>query len=173
MQIEYDGSHSITFYDYRAVTTGNDASITSHKYNTWTDWCLIPTSAPVINPFEAKISIVSVGGSNRVVDLSEALTGSVLVGRNTGDWEFIMDIERAIKDPTIVNVSNPWDLYFKINSAIHGKWVAVVLDDMLNRTYTGRISVSDFNIDSQYAKIKFTYNLGYRGRSKIGDRKAE
>lgn len=165
MQIEYDGSHSITFYDYRAVTTGNDASITSHKYNTWTDWCLIPTSAPVINPFEAKISIVSVGGSNRVVDLSEALTGSVLVGRNTGDWEFIMDTERANKTPI--------QIYFQIYNALHGKWVAVVLDDMLNRTYTGRISVSDFNIDSQYAKIKFTYNLGYRGRSKIGDRKAE
>lgn len=157
MQIEYDGSHSITFFTYRDMKDGQ--TLANVRYNTWTDWHLIPTSAPYVKPYEAKISIATIPGSTKIVDMSEALTGNVLKGRRTGEWEFIMDIERAVKDQTI-NVSNPWDLYYKIRNEIQGKWVLCILDDAKKRYYTGRIVISDFSIDSGYGKIKFTYNLG-------------
>lgn len=162
MQIDYDGSHSITFYDYRAVGT-NDASMSSHTYNTWTSWHLVPTSAPTLKLGEAKISMASVAGSTAVVDMSEALTGSVLKGRHTGEWEFIIDTEREKK--------TPWQMYYKIRNAIHGKWLAVKLDDD-HVTYTGRITISSFNIGKEYATIKISANLGNRGSSTIGTRGA-
>ena len=162
MQIDYDGSHSITFYDYRAIE-GNDASLSSHTYNTWTSWHLVPASAPIVKWGNAKISMASVAGSNAVVDMSEALTGSVLRERHTGEWEFIMDTEREKK--------TPWDMYYKIRNAIHSKWLAVKLDDD-HVTYAGRITISGFNIGKQYATIKLTYNLAKQGSSTIGTRGA-
>lgn len=164
MLIDYDGSHSITFYDYRAITTTDDASISSHTYNTWTSWHLVPATPPTIKPYEYEVSIASVPGSNRVVDLSEALVGKILHGRHSGEWDFIMDTEREKK--------TPWDLFYIIRSDIHGKFLAVVLDDAPGHTFTGRIYINDLDIGSQYAKIKIGYDLGSRGSSKISTRKA-
>lgn len=163
MQIDYDGSHSITFYDYRKISTQNDASVSSHTYNTWTTWHLVPTSAPVIKLANAQISMATIPGSDYIVDMSESMTGNVLKGRHTGEWEFIIDTQRAKK--------TPWEMYYKIRNAIHGRWVAVKLADD-HYTYAGRISISDFNIGKEYATIKFSYNLGNRGSSVIGTRGA-
>lgn len=101
--------------------------------------------------------------TSKVIDLSEALTGKVEGGRRSGEWEFIMDTEHAQMDP--------WHLYYKIRDAIHGKWVACMLDDMParydNHVYTGRIAISDFEIGEQYATIKLSYNLGTSGNTKV------
>lgn len=160
MQIEYKGAHSITFYDYRnADMTGSSPDIP--VYNTWSSWFLIPTTAPYFKPFESKLNVVSIPGSNGVIDLSEAVAGKVLGDRRVGEWEFIMDIERAIKSDTI-NVNSPWDLYYKIISDIDRKWVVCVLLDAPDHIFTGRITVTGFTVESGYGKIKLSYNVGGR-----------
>lgn len=164
MQIQYNGEHSLTFYDYRNADMNSNPPDIPH-YNTWSSWHLIPTTPPYINPYSPKINQVEIPGSNGVIDLSESLNGSVLYERRTGEWEFILDSEKAGK--------NPWEMYHDIRNDIHGKWVVVVSPDLplseenKYRLYTGRISVADFNVGAQYATIKLSYNLGARNAAWI------
>lgn len=158
MDITYNGAHSITFYNYRDADMTVQPPTIDH-YNTWSTWHLIPAQAPYVKPYEPKVTIVDIPDSEAGIDLSEAVAGGIPAARRNGEWEFIMDTERA--------GMTAWDLYYRIRSAIHGKWLLVVFADLWlwntpdrYRLYSGRITVTDFEVGEQYATIKIGYNLG-------------
>ena len=52
--------------------------------NSWSDWYLVPSSRPVINPPEPKFNTVDIPGANGSIDLTEVVSGDVVYQNRTG-----------------------------------------------------------------------------------------
>lgn len=148
MSIVYNGEHSIDFLV-------NDNSHV--KVNTWTDWFLVPTTRPVVNPPGLKTNIVDIPGSNGSIDLSEVLTGFPLYSDRSGQFEFMVDTDRCSERYG----KNSWIiLYTKILNYLHGQKIMMWLTDEPDFYYTGRIVVNEWRSEQQsYSKIIFNYQL--------------
>ena len=116
--------------------------------NTYTEWGLVPTSRPVVNPPEVKTTYVDLPASNGVLDYSDLLMGSVPYGQREGSWEFVL---RARKNWATV--------YSSIMNFLHGSRHTVVLEDDPAFQYTGRLSVNAWKSDPNYSLITIDYNL--------------
>ena len=62
-----------------------------HSYR---DWGLVLKSRPVISPPTPKTKLIQVPGSDRVIDLTESLTGAVHYELRQMSFEFLMIDER-------------------------------------------------------------------------------
>lgn len=109
-------------------------------------FCLVPVTRPVVNEPASVRLYVDTHGIDGPLDLSEALTGFMTYQNRTGSWEFY------VKNHTI-----RWDaLLHKIANRLHGRKVAVVLEDDPGYYYVGRLEVDKL---SSAPKISISYNF--------------
>jgi len=140
MSVVYDGIHSITFIR-------EDDSIVR---NTWGDFHLVPAARPHIEPPPAQVKMLSLPRSNKILDLTNALTRDVIYDAREGDWEFYIDHDKW-KDWT-----KSFDAYADY---FDGSVFYLFLDDEPNYIYHGRVYVADYKPDASYSKIRIHYNL--------------
>lgn len=103
--------------------------------HTYDDWKLLLAQKQIGLP-EVKTTTVEVPGVDGILDLTEALTGSVCYGNRELSFTFIaLD---ALSGMT-------WaELLTRISAAIHGKKMDIVLDDDPEWKYTGRVTIDSF-----------------------------
>lgn len=125
-------------------------SITIGDKNTWTDWHLIPSSRPLVNPPNVRAAMVEVPGSDGVLDLSDAMIGRPTYANRSGSWDFYVD-----------NGYGNWaERYSEIMAYLHGEKMNAVLEDDPLFYYEGRFSVNQWRSDPYYSRIVIDYNVG-------------
>ena len=118
--------------------------------NTWTDWHLIPTSAPVFKPPAVQTNFIDVPGMSGSLDLTEALTGYPLFSSREGSFEFLVINDFGI----------PWDVtYTMIANYLHGQAMDAVLEDDPQYYYRGRFSLNDYKSEKDWDKIVIDYHV--------------
>ena len=145
--IQYYGAHSIDFFGNL-----NDRGTLNAK-NTWRDWHLVPSSKQYVAPAEPEFNIVKIPGSNRILDLTDYLTGAPAYSERSGEWEFIVDLDYW-KD------SNYAYAYFLAN--IHGAKLYCELQDFPGAVYSGRFSIKEFESSESFPIIKIGYTISPR-----------
>ncbi len=125
-------------------------SITLGDKNTWTDWHLIPSSRPLVNPPNVRSSFVEIPGSDGALDLSDSLIGRPTYADRTGTWDFYVD-----------NGYGEWsDRYSTIMAYLHGQKMKAVLEDDPLFYYEGRFSVNQWRSDPYYSRMSINYEVG-------------
>lgn len=131
-----------------------DHSISFGDKNTWTDWKLIPSSRPVINPPTPKINLVDIPGKNGRLDISTLLTGRPLFGPRTGDLEFVVSHD---KHP---DWENTWEnLYESIVQHLHGRKLKAILSDDPAFYYEGRFTLNSWSSEAKFTRLSISYVL--------------
>lgn len=130
--------HSITFSRVNYV-----------EQNTWEHWHLIPTSRPFFNPPEVKEKHIEVPGSNKTIDLCDAITGYPLYENRTGKIEFIIDNGHESFEA----------IYSKIIEYMHGHRLKAVLEDDPGYYYYGRFMVDEPRNEANWTVISLSYNV--------------
>ncbi len=161
-EFNYDGSHSIKFLNG------------SELFDTWEDFHMAPKARPFVAEPQVKTNYIDVPGANGSLDYTEALTGSVLYGMRTGQWDFIVDLPYGVSEKvnTVVgrNVSNAISFQTAILKFFHGrKFDRIILSDELEYDsqnvvvggyfYTGRITCKTSLATKDYIQISLQYNL--------------
>lgn len=124
-------------------------SVYFDDYNTWDMWHLVPSGRPTPSIPEPRTNMVSVPGMNGSLDLSEALTGTMLFENRELDCDFIL-----------VDQGRDWmDTYMDVVEKLHGKRMTIRLVDDPGWYYVGRVSVSEFSSNSDYSSINITAEL--------------
>lgn len=114
---------------YYSITFENQAG---EKRNTWSDWKLIPSSPPMIEPPDPYMNYVEVPGrSLGPIDLSEVLGNGPSFNNSEGSWEFLSANEH----------DNRPDFYLELKKFLHGRFMKIYLEEDPMHYYTGRISV--------------------------------
>ena len=123
-------------------------SIIIQDKNTYTDYKLIPTSRPAVNPPEPKTNYADVNGINGTLDLSTVLIGHMLYNNRSGQWDFIVK-KRVL----------PWQAeYMELLNALHGRYFdRIRLEDDLYYYYKGRLTVKSWKSD----KVNTGVSIGY------------
>lgn len=122
----------------RGVTFGN-----KHSYRTWG---LLLKHYPVFALPNPKIKLIEVPGSDKVIDLTESLTGAVHYGTRKGKFEFVIAEKRQ----------NWQSTYSEIANYIHGKRMEITMDDDPNYYFVGRVKVDEWESDKAAATIVLT-----------------
>lgn len=129
--------------------------------NTWTDWGLVPTSRPLINPPSANKSSIEIPGRNGTIDTSMLLTGRMTYKNRTGSWEFIVENRNIDVSPHKRSLRpDDWStVYSTIMAYLHGKRGCCVLEDDPGYFYQGMFSVNSWKSDKVYSTIVIDYDL--------------
>lgn len=123
------------------------------------DWGLVMKTRPNISPPAPKMKMIDVPGSDRVIDLTESLTGAVHYEMRTISFEFVMMAER-----------DRWpSLFSDILKTIHGKRVRIIMDDDPNYYYTGRVTVGDLDPDKKVAVLTMEAQVEPYKRERFGE----
>ena len=138
-------------------------SITFGDKNTWTDWHLVPSSRPVINPPKPKVQYVDIPGADGSIDLTESLAGRPVFSDREGSLEFYV-----LNDLDGVADYNWSTVYEEIMAYLHGKFMRMSLEDETvtddgTRTeyfYEGRFSVNSWKSNEDRSTITIDYRLG-------------
>ena len=131
-------------------------SITFGEKNTWTDWHLVPTSRPVINPPKPKTQYVDIPGADGSIDLTESLAGRPVFSDREGSIEFIV-----LNDFNIDNYNYNWiDIYTEVLQYLHGRRMRMILEDDPNYYYDGRFAVNSWKSDANNSTITIDYVVG-------------
>lgn len=126
---------------YGSVTIGNK--------NTFDDFRLIPTQRLTVALPEVKTNYVDASGVDGPLDLTTALTGTVLYGSREGSWEFM----------AANRYGNPQLLIHEINNYLHGKKYNAVLERDPGYYYTGRFSAELGRLDRGFLRVIIKYVL--------------
>ena len=130
-------------------------SITFGNKNTWTDWHLVPSSRPVINPPKPKVQYVDIPGADGSIDLTESLAGRPVYSDREGSLDFIV-----LNDFNVDNYNYNWiDVYTDIMRYLHGRRMKMVLEDDPNYYYEGRFEVNSWKSDANNSTIAIDYHL--------------
>lgn len=116
--------------------------------NTFSEWGMVPTSRPVVNPPAVKTTYVDLPASHGVLDYTTFLLGEPPLGQREGSWEFVL---RPGASWTYV--------YESVMNYLHGVRHTVILEDDPFYQYVGRLEVNRWKSDSQYSLITIGYNL--------------
>ena len=127
--------------------------------HTYRDWGLILRSRPMVSPPTPKMKIIQVPGSDRIIDLTETLTGQVHYEPRTIVFEFVSGAPRERLD----------SLHSDILTYMHGKTVKIIMDDDPNWYYTGRVYVGDLEADKRTATLTMTATVEPYKRERFGD----
>lgn len=143
-------------------------SLTLGDKNTWSNWHLIPTTRPVVNPPPVNEKYVEIPGRNGSIDLTTFLSGSPTYGNRKGSWEFYvickgMEVSLPTGYLTTSQKNALWadwkTAYDTILNYLHGKNHSVALDDDPDYVYTGRMTVNSFKSDKDNSTITIDYVL--------------
>lgn len=124
-------------------------SVTIGEKNTWTDWHLIPSSPPIVNPPSVFEKNTDIPGVNGQYDQTEFLLGRPLFGSRTGSWEFM-----------VMNDYWEWYTAYKtILKYLHGKRFRCVLEDDSGYYYDGRFKVNEWKSEKDWSRITIDYTM--------------
>lgn len=136
-------------FTYRTnVAHGIKFKVGNTTKDTWTDWRIVPTSRPVVNPPEAAIDMVMIPGATEALDLSDSVSGYPTYGIRSGQWEF-----------RVINKTLWAEVYSMIMNFLQGKSVQVILNDDPAYYYTGRCQVNKWQSDQNFSNIVIDYQL--------------
>lgn len=146
----YTEEHSVSFGEILTISaSGSSYSEFFTNANTWTDWHLIPSSRPSIEPPTVVTKFIEVPGTDGVLDLSTYLTGRQQYGQRTGNLQFLID--------------NNHEYYEAIRERmvrlLHGKRIGMRLMDDPMYYYTGRFTVGKVEPGASYSSISIGYQL--------------
>ena len=114
---------------YYSITFTNSNNETR---NTWSDWHLVPTTPPMVDPPEPYINIVEVPGRHLgPIDLTEVLTGEPTFNNSQGSWSFI----------SAIDTENRMELYLELKKFLHGQRMQIKFEEDPFHYYEGRITV--------------------------------
>lgn len=131
-------------------------SITFGEKNTWTDWHLVPSSRPVINPPKPKTQYVDIPGADGSIDLTESLAGRPVFSDREGSLDFIV-----LNDFNVDGYDYNWiEVYTSVMQYLHGQHMRMVLDDDPNYYYEGRFAVNSWKSDRSNSTITIDYVVG-------------
>ena len=135
--IQYDGTHSINFFNL------SESEPLCH--NSWTDFHLVPSKRPHVNNPSLNYQYASIPNSNTRKDVSAAYNR----GQRNGEWEFYIDYDEWEDWATC---------YRAMVNYLHGFKMAVRLKDHeYDRMYEGRIVVKNYAPGNDYSKITLEY----------------
>lgn len=127
--------------------------------HTFRDWGLLMRSRPMVSPPTPKTKIIQVPGSDKIIDLTETLTGQVHYEPRIIKFEFVTGAPRE-----------SWaSLHSDIMTYMHGRTVRIIFDDDPNFFYTGRVTVGDFEADKRHATLTMTAEVEPYKRERFGD----
>ena len=127
--------------------------------NTYTEWEMVPTSRPLVNPPEVKTKYVKLPTSDGSVDYTETLNRRVTYGQRTGSWEFLL-----------IPQSKWARVYSSLLNFLHGKKHTVILEDDPGYFYTGRLSVNEWKSDPHNSLVTIDYQLEpYKQSAEVSD----
>lgn len=127
--------------------------------HTYRDWGLLTKSRPVISPPVPKTKMISVPGSDNVIDLTQSLTGQVHYEMRTIRFEFVTAAERE-----------RWpSLYSEIMNTLHGRRIRIIMDDDPNFYYTGRVMVDGFEPEKKTAVLTMAAQVEPYKRERFGE----
>ena len=116
--------------------------------NTFSEWGIVPTSRPVVNPPTVKTTYVDLPASHGVLDYTTLLLGEPPLGQREGTWEFA------------VRPGASWIyVYESLMNYLHGVRHTVILEDDPLYQYVGRLQVNQWRSDPKYSIITIAYNL--------------
>lgn len=127
--------------------------------HTYRDWGLLMKSRPKISPPSPKLKIIQVPGSDRIIDLTQHLTGQVHYEPRTIEFEFV----------TIAPREQWASLHSDILTYLHGQSVRITMDDDPNWYYLGRVTVGDFDADKKTATLPMTATVEPYKRERFGE----
>jgi len=111
------------------------------NYHSFDDFNLI-LSQKIIGTPSPKTETIDIPGSDGVLDLTEFF-GDVKYNNRPLTFEF----------STIVPQSEFMEQFTKVQNALHGQKMQIVLDDDAEWFYTGRITVSEWKADKNVGKL--------------------
>lgn len=174
MDVWYDGSHAMSFYQYGT----SDNPVGTLIGHSWKNWGLVPTSRPLVAPPDQKTSTIEINGTDGVIDASESLTKWPLYKNRTGSWTFyvtdynnydeaVLDNNDAeildnVNDLIRASILGDWQtMYTRLMNALHGKMLVVVLDDDPNFFYKGRFKISQWisSNDGSLSGVTINYDV--------------
>ena len=111
------------------------------NYHSWNDFSLI-LSQKIIGTPSPKTETVDIPGGDGVLDLTDFF-GEVKYNNRNLSFEF----------STIVPQSEFMDLFTRVQNALHGQKMQIILDDDAEWQYTGRITVSEWKAEKAVGKL--------------------
>lgn len=150
MSVYYNGSHSITF-----IRINDDLS-----KNTWNDFYLVPSEKPYVDPPKPEFKYVNLPRSNKIIDLTESLTGTVDYEASEGSWKFYIDHERYSNYHTILE---------ELGKFFDGTMFRIIIDDEPGADYTGTVSVESYDPENNYSTVTLAYSLNWYVEDTIPD----
>lgn len=127
--------------------------------HTYRDWGLITKDRPDISPPSPKLKLIEVPGSDKIIDLTESLTGKVHYEMRTISFSFTVMAER-----------DRWPaLYSEILNYLHGKSIRIIMDDDPNYFYTGRVMVGNLEPDRKVATLRMEAMVDPYKRERFGE----
>ena len=110
-------------------------------FHSWNDFSLILAQKTIGTP-SPKTETIDIPGGDGVLDLTDFF-GEVRYNNRPLEFEF----------STIVPQSEFMTLFSKVQNALHGQKMRIVLDDDSEWYYTGRITVSEWKTDKNIGKL--------------------
>lgn len=111
------------------------------EFHSWDDFSLILSQKMIGTP-SPKTETIDVPGGDGVLDLTEVF-GEVRYNNRNLSFDF----------STKVPQSEFMDLFSRVQNALHGQKMRIVLDDDPSWYYTGRISVSEWKAEKSIGKL--------------------
>lgn len=111
------------------------------NYHSYNDFSLILSQKTIGTPLP-KVETIDIPGGDGVLDLSEFF-GEVKYNNRELSFEF----------STIVPQAEFMDLFSKVQNALHGQKMQIVLDDDMGWFYIGRITVSEWKAEKSVGKL--------------------
>lgn len=111
------------------------------SYHSYDDFNLI-LSQKIIGTPSPKTEVIDIPGSDGVLDLTEFF-GEVKYNNRNLSFEF----------SSVVPQSEFMDLFTRVQGALHGKKMNIVLDDDSSWYYVGRITVSEWKAEKSIGKL--------------------
>lgn len=111
------------------------------NYHSWNDFSLI-LSQKIIGTPSPKTETVDIPGGDGVLDLTDFF-GEVKYNNRNLSFEF----------STIVPQNEFMDLFTRVQNALHGQKMQIILDDDAEWQYIGRITVSEWKAEKNIGKL--------------------
>lgn len=121
------------------------------RYNTWSNWHLIPSSRPIVPQPSPVYKYVDIPGRNGSIDISDYLTGTVTYSDRKGTFTFYVD-----------NDKRSWaSRRAELASFFNGRKMKMWLEDEANYYYYGRFFLREWRTDasSNYSQVTIEYQV--------------
>ena len=135
--------HSLRIYD-----------TSSHYYDTWNDFHLIPSERPIVALPKANTKLVSIPGRKTPIDMTTYLTGHPTYTNRQGSWTFYTDPEYVER-----NLGGLVAFDKRLRSLFHGHVSKVILRDDPSYFYIGELSMGQWKPEAAWSSVVISYNF--------------